>query len=96
MPLNARTTTAVADDTRLNKQDARAFTVIVANQAVYYELNVAPFGGGESWQPIGGIILYPGLWNFNATDWQEYGVDRVQGIRFRSVITTDPGVVSVN
>lgn len=96
MPLNAVTTTTNPDACRLNKQNAVSFTVTIANQSAYYELNVAPFGRGETWVPVGGAILSPGLWNFSPSDWAEYGVGTVQGIRFRSVLSTDPSVVSVS
>lgn len=96
MPINARTTTTNAETTRLDKSNATTFTVIVANQSAFYELNVAPYGRGENWAPNGGALLTPGMWNFTQQDWQEYGVSFVQGIRFRSVLASDPSVVTVS
>lgn len=96
MAINTRTTTSDPEVARLNKSNAVTFTVQVANQSVLYEINTAKYGRGENWVPVGGAILVPGLWTFTQVDWQEYGVDVVQGIRFRSAVTTDPGVVSVS
>lgn len=96
MPLNFVTTTTNADQTRLDKRNAISFTIQVANQSAYYELNAAPFGRGENWVPPGGALLGPGMWNFSPADWAEYGVQQVQGIRFRSVVSTDPAVVTAS
>jgi hypothetical protein len=96
MALNFITTTTNADQTRLDKANAVSFTVQVANQSVYYEINASPFGRGENWVPLGGALLGPGFWTFSPADWAEYGVQTVQGIRFRSVVSTDPGVVTAS
>jgi len=96
MPLNSRATTSLPDDTRLDKSNARTFTVQVANQAVYYQVNVPPFGRGEQWSPSPGAILYPGIWNFTDSDWYEYGVTVAQGIRFYSVTPGNPAVITAS
>lgn len=95
MPLNARTTTADYNAARLDKPGARAFTVQVANQTVFYQLNVPPFGNGENWMPLEGAMLVPGLWNFDPSDWSEFGVETAAGIRFRAVDPVSPGIVTV-
>lgn len=96
MPINSRTTTADPNACRLDKANAISFTLQVTNQSILYELNVAAFGRGENWVPNGGAILLPGFWTFNADDWAEYGVARVQGIRCRAVAIATPGIVSIS
>jgi hypothetical protein len=96
MPINARTATANPDACRLDKRNARNFTVQVANQTCSYELNVAPFGRGETWMPGGGAQLVPGLWTFSQDDWIEYGVQYAQGIRFTSIDPADPAIITVS
>ena len=95
MAINARTTTANYDACRLDKPNAKSFTVQVANQTVSYQLNCPPFGNGENWVPIGGAQLVPGLWNFDPTDWAEYS-QTCNGIRIAAVDPADPGVVTVS
>lgn len=95
MPINARTTTANYDDCTLRKEDAVRITVQVANQACRYQVNTDPLGG-ETWVPIGGIHLVPGLWTFDAPDWTEYGVQAVQGMRFIALNPADPAVITAN
>jgi hypothetical protein len=97
MPINTRIASATDPNAcRLDKRNAQTFTVQVANQSAYYQLNVAPFGRGENWMPIGGALLTPGLWTFHPIDWVEYGVSVTQGIRFWSAVTTEPANVSVS
>lgn len=96
MAINSRTTTANADACRLNKDNARSFTVTVQNQTVIYEVNVPKFQKGENWMPLGGAELAPGYWTFGPEDWQNYGTDTAQGIRFRAKFTATPGIVSVS
>lgn len=95
MAINARTTTANYDACRLDKPNAKSFTVQVGNQTVSYQLNVPTFGNGESWVPIGGAQLVPGLWTFDPSDWQEWG-PQCNGIRLAAVNPATPGIVTVS
>lgn len=95
MPINARTTTTNYDACRLDKPNAKSFTVQVGNQTVSYQLNVPPFGNGESWVPVGGAQLVPGLWTFTSDDWVEHG-PICNGIRFAAVDPASPAVVTAS
>lgn len=81
---------------RLDKPGAQRITVQVGNQTCRYQLNVAPFGTGETWQPAEGANLTPGMWTFDPADWAEYGVERAHGIRFLSVDAADPAVINAS
>lgn len=95
MPVNARATTVNYDDTRLDKWNATSFSVTVANQSCYFQLNTPVWGRGENWVPQEGSLLSPGLWTFDPSDWQQYGVTVAQGIRFKSAVSTDPSVITI-
>lgn len=94
MPLRSTPTTSNPDECRLDKSNARQFTVQVGNQTVLYELNVSTTGRGEQWSPP--TELRPGYWRFTDSDFQEYGVPVAQGIRFQSLVSADPGVVTAS
>lgn len=96
MPINARITTADPNACRLDKSNATEFTVQVANQTVAYQLNTSPFGRGENWNPNPAAYLVPGLWNFSQSDFTQYGVSVVQGIRFSAVDPANPGIVTIS
>lgn len=84
-------TTARFTDAEYRKPNARTFTVQVGNQTVLYQVNL---GHSDEWMPSGGIELRPGYWNFDSRDWQGYGTDMVQGIRFAALSPADPGTVT--
>jgi hypothetical protein len=95
MAVNAVATTTNYDTTRLDKANASNFTLQIANQSCYFQINAAPNGRGENWVPQEGALLSPGLWNFSSADWAQFGVTVAQGIRVKSSISTDPAVVTI-
>lgn len=94
MPINGVQTTTDFDGCRMDKTNATSFTVDVSNQYALYQINVAPFGRGENWQPAIGADIGPGYWVFGPADWSQYGVDKAQGIRFKSKVSVSPAVIS--
>jgi len=96
MPLNTVSTTDNYDSTVLPKSRASRFFVQVGNQSVLVQLNVPTFGQGDSWMPPEGIELRPGYFTFDEKDFQNYGSDTAEGIRFKSRVSGKPSVISVS
>lgn len=84
MAVNGRSTDSNFDTVRLDKPNAVSFSVDVSNAYALYQLNVPQFGRGENWMPAEGRDIGPGYWTFDRDDFAEYGVDKANGIRFKS------------